>query len=175
MAIVPYSDDFVMSFERKVCARRMVADLPHRMARFGLKFQGEKTRLIEIGRFVMKRKTQRLHRKLKLLRAQVRTRMHQRVALQHRWLCAVLGGHYGNYGVTSNFRCLNSFYYEVKRLRFRSLGKRDQRGLTWDCFQELFQVFPLPSPGSLTVARRDFVATYSFESSRMHEGALTEQ
>ena len=67
------------------------------------------------GRFVMKRKTQRqrLHRKLKLLRAKVRTRMHQRVAVQHRWLCAVLRGHYGYYGVISNFRCLSSFYYEV--------------------------------------------------------------
>ena len=96
----------------------------------------------------MKRKTQRqrLHRKLKLLRAQARTRMHQRVALQHRWLCAVLRGHYGYYGVTSNFRSLNSFCCEVKRLWFRSLGKRSQRGLTWNRFQELLQVFPLPTP-----------------------------
>ena len=181
VAIVRYSDDFVMGFERQACARRMLADLQKRLARFGLTLHEEKTRLIEFGRlpairraehhqrrpetfaflgfthycgwtrdgrFVMKRKTQRqrLHRKLKLLRAQVRTRMHQRVALQHRWLCAVLRGHYGYYGVTSNFRCLNSFYYEVKRLWFRSLGKRSQRGLTWDRFQDLLQAFPLPPP-----------------------------
>ena len=172
MAIVPYSDGFVMGFERKgLCTE----DAGRPTTPDGAVWPEAPRREDSFDRDWPFRDEAQNATAAPEAEVAEGTGMHQRVALQHRWLCAVLGGHYGNYGVTSNFRCLNSFYYEVKRLWFRSLGKRDQRGLTWDCFQELFQVFPLPSPGSLTVARRDFVATYSFESSRMHEGALTEQ
>ena len=66
-------------------------------------------------------------RKLKELRKEARSRMHAPVAAQHRWLCRVLRGHYGYYGLPSNFRSMQGFYHEVKRLWFRSLHRRSQR------------------------------------------------
>jgi hypothetical protein len=47
---VRYADDFVMGFESEVDARRMLADLKDRLAKFGLSLHEDKTRLIEFGR-----------------------------------------------------------------------------------------------------------------------------
>jgi RNA-directed DNA polymerase len=51
VSIVRYADDFVMGFESAIDARRMLADLKDRLAKFGLRLHEEKTRLIEFGRF----------------------------------------------------------------------------------------------------------------------------
>ncbi len=48
--IVRYADDFVMGFQYADDARRMLADLKERMAKFKLTLHEEKTRLIEFGR-----------------------------------------------------------------------------------------------------------------------------
>jgi RNA-directed DNA polymerase len=100
------------------------------------------------GRFVVKRKTQsqRLTRKLRSLRHEARRRMHEPVAIQHRWLCQVVRGHYRYYGLPSNFRSLNAFYEGVQRIWFRALRRRRQRGMTWQRFNALLDHFPLPSP-----------------------------
>ena len=45
-----YADDFVMGFESAADARRMLADLKERLAKFGLTLHEDKTRLIEFGR-----------------------------------------------------------------------------------------------------------------------------
>jgi RNA-directed DNA polymerase len=99
-------------------------------------------------RFVVKRKTQsnRMTSKLRSLREEARRRMHSAVRDQHRWLCQVLRGHYRYYGLSSNFRSLNAFYYQVRRVWFRALRHRSQRGLTWDAYQVLLGRFPLPTP-----------------------------
>jgi RNA-directed DNA polymerase len=100
------------------------------------------------GRFVVKLKTlsKRLTVKLKSLRAEARRRMHRRVTEQHEWLCQVLRGHYQYFGVTSNFRSLNAFYQEVRRIWFRALSRRSQRKLTWERYTALLTRLPLPSP-----------------------------
>lgn len=181
VVIVRYADDFVMGFQRTRDARKMMADLRERMARYGLRLHEDKTRLIEFGRlpaldrkrrgvrrldtfaflgfihycgwtrdgrFVVKRKTQsqRLTRKLKSLRREARCRMHAPVAVQHRWLCQVLRGHYAYYGLTGNFRSLTMFYQEVRRLWFRALRRRSQRRMTWKDFGALLERSPLPTP-----------------------------
>lgn len=100
------------------------------------------------GRFVVKRKTQRrrMIRKLKELRIEARKRMHEPVRQQQDWLSAVLRGHYAYYGVTGNLRALKSFAFEVGKLWHRSLRRRSQKsGLTWQRFNELLQLFPLPT------------------------------
>jgi len=51
VSIVRYADDFVMGFESGIDARRMLADLKERLAKFGLALHEDKTRLIEFGRF----------------------------------------------------------------------------------------------------------------------------
>jgi len=188
VSVVRYADDFVMGFESEADARRMLADLTERMAKFGLSLHREKTRLILFGkfaaercrrvgmrrpetfdflgfthycasgrdgRFIVKRKTQRKRaiRKLKELRIEVRRRMHRPVAEQHEWLSAVLRGHFAYYGVPSNMRSMASFAHEVRRLWLAALARRSQRGMTWDRFNRLLQVFPLPMP-AITRSRR---------------------
>ena len=45
-----YADDFVMGFESKANAERMLRDLQLRLNQFGLGLHEEKTRLIAFGR-----------------------------------------------------------------------------------------------------------------------------
>ncbi|MBM3477448.1 MAG: group II intron reverse transcriptase/maturase [Armatimonadetes bacterium] len=102
------------------------------------------------GRFVVKRKTQsqRITRKLQELRSTAKRRMHTPIAVQHRWLCSVLRGHYAYYGLPSNFRAMSNFCWEVRRLWFRVLQRRERRRtLTWSRFTQLLEErFPLPRP-----------------------------
>jgi RNA-directed DNA polymerase len=49
--IVRFADDFICGFQHQRDARRFLADLRQRMARFGLELHPDKTRLIEFGRF----------------------------------------------------------------------------------------------------------------------------
>jgi group II intron reverse transcriptase/maturase len=51
MIIVRFADDFAAGFEYESDARRFLADLRQRMAKFGLELHPDKTRLIEFGRF----------------------------------------------------------------------------------------------------------------------------
>jgi hypothetical protein len=48
-----------------------------------------------------------------------------------------LRGHFAYYGLPSNMRSMVGFAYEVRR---------SQRGMTWDRFNRLMKVFPLPTP-----------------------------
>jgi group II intron reverse transcriptase/maturase len=49
--IVRFADDFICGFQHQRDARRFLADLRQRMARFGLELHPDKTRLVEFGRF----------------------------------------------------------------------------------------------------------------------------
>ena len=59
VSIVRYADDFVMGFEECGDARRMMADLKERLAKFGLALHEDKTRLIEFGRLPAMARRQR--------------------------------------------------------------------------------------------------------------------
>ncbi len=101
------------------------------------------------GRFVLKRKTQRerMIRKLKELRIEARRRMHQPVGEQWKWFSAVLRGHYAYYGLTGNSRALSTFAFEVGKIWHRVLRHRSQKsGMTWEKFNRLLKLFPLPTP-----------------------------
>jgi RNA-directed DNA polymerase len=50
VSIVRYADDFVMGFQYPQDARRLMAVLKKRLARFGLQLHEDKTRLLEFGR-----------------------------------------------------------------------------------------------------------------------------
>lgn len=100
------------------------------------------------GRFIVKRKTQRkrMIRKLKEMRMEARRRMHAPVREQHEWISAVLRGHFAYYGLPSNMRAMASFACEVRKLWHRALARRSQRGMIWDRFNRMLNVFPLPTP-----------------------------
>lgn len=101
------------------------------------------------GRFIALRKTQRqrILRKLKELRREMRRRMHRPVREQHAWLNTVMRGHYAYYGITGNSRSLARFRYQVCRAWRYVLTRRSQRHrLTLARFSQLLRIFPLPPP-----------------------------
>jgi group II intron reverse transcriptase/maturase len=57
--IVRYADDFVIGFREESDARRCLADLKERFAKFDLELHPEKTRLIEFGRYAEERRSKR--------------------------------------------------------------------------------------------------------------------
>jgi len=57
--IVRYADDFVMGFQYRGEAERFLEELRKRFAEYGLEIHGEKTRLIEFGRFAEANRTAR--------------------------------------------------------------------------------------------------------------------
>jgi RNA-directed DNA polymerase len=57
--IARYADDIVVGFEHETEARRFLAELRERLAKFALTLHGEKTRLIEFGRCAAKRRSAR--------------------------------------------------------------------------------------------------------------------
>lgn len=57
--IVRYCDDFVMGFQYRTDAERLLGELKERFAEYGLEIHNEKTRLIEFGRFAESNRTER--------------------------------------------------------------------------------------------------------------------
>lgn len=57
--IVRYADDFVIGFREESDARRCLADLKERFAKFDLELHPEKTRLIQFGRYAEERRARR--------------------------------------------------------------------------------------------------------------------
>ncbi len=102
------------------------------------------------GKFIVKHKTQsrRVMRKLNAIRQEARRIMHAPIAAQHRWYASVLRGHYGYYGLPHNWRAINSFLHEVRRIWFNCLRRRSQKSRRkgWDWFLALERCFPLPRP-----------------------------
>jgi len=101
----------------------------------------------EKGRMRIIRRTSRKKRRAKLaaLRDEIRARRHEPVADQHRWLLAVLTGHYRYYGVPGNSRALASFRHEVWLAWVRALARRSQRA-RWKAGKLALHCarFPLP-------------------------------
>ncbi len=56
VVVVRYADDFVIGFENYSEAKACLEELHARFAKFGLKLHGEKTRLIEFGRYASERR-----------------------------------------------------------------------------------------------------------------------
>jgi RNA-directed DNA polymerase len=178
---VRYADDIVAGFEHEADARRFWDAMRTRFEHFGLELHGEKTRLLEFGRYAAERRKRRgagrpetfkflgftficgksrrgaflLHRKtrgdrmrarLQDIKVQLRSRMHDAIPEQGRWLNAVVAGFFAYHAVPTNTRALHSFRYHVTELWRRSLQRRSQKaGLTWDRMTRLAAKW-LPPP-----------------------------
>jgi group II intron reverse transcriptase/maturase len=59
VVITRFADDFVVGFQHRDDAERFLDVLRQRMAKFGLELHPEKTRLIEFGRFAVKKRQKR--------------------------------------------------------------------------------------------------------------------
>lgn len=155
--LVRYADDVVMLFERQEDARRVMAVLAKRFAKYGLRLHPQKTSLIDFRRprgrkrrrgcafellgfthfwarsrrgfWVVRRKTasERLSRALRRMRSWCRDNRHRPIAQQHALLCLKVRGHYAYYGVTGNKRALSQFVRQVERAWRRWLACRSHR------------------------------------------------
>jgi RNA-directed DNA polymerase len=152
-----------------------------RLAQFALELHGEKTRLLEFGRYAAARRQQRglgkpetftflgstficgktrrgdfaLHRRsrrdrmratLREIKEQLRSRMHDALPDQGRWLRAVVTGFFAYHAVPTNARALGAFRHHVTDLWRRTLRRRSQKdGLTWARMAQIADAW-LPAP-----------------------------
>lgn len=99
------------------------------------------------GRYVVKQKTskKRFSRSLKRIKEICRKMRHKKVQEQYQYLCQMLRGHYGYFGITGNSGALSRFRHEVIRIWGRSLVRRHRRPFTWIWFKPLLDRFDLPA------------------------------
>jgi RNA-directed DNA polymerase len=97
---------------------------------------------------VMKRTaTDRLSRSLRRIRDWCREHLHADVEAQHRALTLKMRGHYGYFGVTSNYTQVARFAREVTRIWRKWLSRRSQKSfVSWEAMTRLLKRFPLPPP-----------------------------
>jgi group II intron reverse transcriptase/maturase len=98
------------------------------------------------GRWIPQRRTskKRFSRSLQAARAWCRAHRHAPVRDQHAALSAKLRGHYGYYGITGNGRSLRAFRNEVGRIWHKWLARRNNRPISWDAFNGMIALYPLP-------------------------------
>jgi len=100
------------------------------------------------GKFLLKRKTRRdrMRAKLRVIKAEMRQRMHHSIAEQGKWLGSVVRGYFNYHAVPTNFRALKAFRDEVIRGWRMVLSRRSQRAdLNWVRMNSLVDEW-LPKP-----------------------------
>jgi len=133
-----------------------------KLAHLKAKSKGEKTETFDFlgfthycsrsrdgKRFRMKRKTisKRLTAKLVGYKEWLRANRTLPTAQIMKTTAEKLQGHFAYYGVTDNSRSLNCFAYQVMLTLYKWLNRRGKRGCyTWEKFNKLLKVFPLPKP-----------------------------
>lgn len=175
--LVRYADDLVLIFSREDDARRVLEVLPKRFGQYGLTLHPDKTRLLGFqkpgggnatrpgtfdflgfthhwgasrsGKWIVKRRTakDRLSRSLVRVRQWCRAHRHEPLRAQQQGLAQKLRGHYGYFGITSNYRALARFYRETRHVWRKWLSRRSHAGrVDWQRLLELEKLFPLPRP-----------------------------
>jgi len=102
------------------------------------------------GRFTIRRKTvaKRLQAKLREIKKELRSRMHEAVPETGKWLRSVLRGYYRYFAVPYNLGALAALRYQVSRAWLRMLRHRSQKArkhLTWKKFKLILGHW-LPKP-----------------------------
>ena len=115
------------------------------------------------GAFIVWRVTakKRMAAKLRAVKAELRRRMHEPVALVGEWLRRVTVGYYRYYAVPGNIVRLHVFAQRLRRLWRLVLGRRSQRGRAiWDRLTPIFERW-IPEPRILhPYPLERFVATH---------------
>jgi hypothetical protein len=100
------------------------------------------------GKFQIKRKTRRdrMHAKLKMIKAELWRRMHQPIPKQGQWLRSVVRGYFNYHAVPTNAHALHVFRHHVTDLWRRTLRRRSQKDrFTWARMTHLVDAW-LPKP-----------------------------
>lgn len=172
--MVRYADDAVLAFANEDDARRVMAVLDKRLAKYGLTLHPDKTRLVDFrrppngtggsfdvlgfrhywgtsrrGRPVVQRKTapDRMSRSLHAVGQWCKTHRHWPVRDQQRVLARKLIGHNAYFGITGNGKALARFHREVGRRWRYWLARRSRKAaMPWARFRRLLAHYPLPPP-----------------------------
>ena len=161
----------VAGFELESDARRFLADLEKRLARFHLRLHPEKTRLLDFGRareakftflgfchywakslaghWVVKRRTarERVARFARGIHDWCRSNRHEPLGWQYDRLSAKLRGHYAYYGVRTNMRALERVREAARRQWYKWLCRRSQHArMGWDRWSARMKHLVLPTP-----------------------------
>jgi group II intron reverse transcriptase/maturase len=172
--LVRYADDFLIGFSDELDARRVMTVLPKRFEKYGLALHPKKTRLLRFhppgrgrdsgsfdllgfthhwarsrkGYWVIKQRTakERFQRSLRAIADWCRTYRHRPLQEQCAKLSAKLRGHYGYFGITGNSMALQRLRYCVQRIWQKWLARRSAKGMTWERFNVLMSLHPLPEP-----------------------------
>ena len=167
-----YADDAVICCQFEKDAIRVREALGKRLAKFKLKLNEEKTKLIDFrkiagkraafdflgfthylgksknGYIIPKLKTigKRLRLKLKAIKDWIRIAKN-RMELAEIWkrFCLKLQGHINYYGVSHNIRQVQIFIIQATKIMFKWLNRRSQRNsFNWEQFQLYIRANPLP-------------------------------
>jgi RNA-directed DNA polymerase len=115
------------------------------------------------GRYKVRRITiaKRMRAKLREIKQQLRSRMHDRVSQTGKWLRAVVQGHYNYYAIPSNQKRLGAFRERVLAMWWRTIKRRSQkRRIDWDRMLEIARQW-LPQPRVLhPYPEQRFAATH---------------
>lgn len=155
--LIRYCDDFVIVFEHEADAKRVMAVLGKRFARYGLKLHPNKTRLVPFerpsgpkgkgsatfdflgftvywtrtrtGRWGPRFKTRKasLRRALVSVAESCRRHRHHSVKEQHAALTRRLDGHINYFGVNGNGRSISVLVDKAERIWHKWLSRRGQR------------------------------------------------
>jgi RNA-directed DNA polymerase len=137
----------IIEFGRFAAERRERRGLgrPETFNFLGFTFICGKTRA---GKFQVKRKTRRdrMQAKLRMVKEEMRRRMHQPIAVQGKWLWHVVRGYFNYHAVPTNSRALVAFRTEIVKSWHRVLTRRSARAnLNWDGMNRLIDEW-LPKP-----------------------------
>lgn len=162
--IIRFADDFVLGFENKEDAMRVMRVLPKRFEKYKLKLHPDKTKIVSLedesgkgGNFdflgfthymgksrkgypILKRKTSKKKFKLAISRMAdfIRTHRQMRIKELIEEINLKLTGHYNYYGITFNFRGISKFYNAVCRLLYKWLNRRGGKSIWhWMRFKTL--------------------------------------
>lgn len=168
---VRYADDFLILFENKDEAERVMEALRVRMERFSLELAEEKTKILPFGRFkgtkesfdflgftfsngktrkgyYMVRVTtsrKKLKAKREAARQWLKERMHKPLADTMKLLNLKLQGHCNYYGVNGNLKAISGFYEYVKRRFLVTMRRRSQKDrFSWEKLKRIWMYYITP-------------------------------
>jgi group II intron reverse transcriptase/maturase len=102
------------------------------------------------GNFLMKVRTSKKRRNNSLKQMNERLKkIRNRHKAKDIWkiLASKLRGHYNYYGVSSNSREIQNYYYQTIRLTYKWMNRRSQKqSFNWQTFAEYLKLYPLPKP-----------------------------
>jgi len=102
------------------------------------------------GKFLMKVRTskKRMNQKLKEMNIWLK-KIRNLVKIKEIWklLSSKLRGHYNYYGISSNSKSIQNYYYQTIRLTFKWMNRRSQKqSFSWVKFIKYMRFYPLPKP-----------------------------